>query len=54
MLGYTPDEYVGHNISDFHADADVVEDILKRLNCREILVDYQADCAPKTAQFGTW
>jgi hypothetical protein len=30
-LGYTEDEYVGHNITEFHADADVINDILERL-----------------------
>ena len=42
LLGYTRDEYLGHNVSEFHADPDVVEDILHRLKSRETLVDYQA------------
>ncbi len=28
LLGYTPDEYVGHRIAEFHADPEVIEDIL--------------------------
>jgi hypothetical protein len=31
MLGYSSDEYVGHNISEFHVDKHVIEDILARL-----------------------
>ena len=42
MLGYERDEYVGHSITQFHADSDVIEDILQRLARRETLVDYQA------------
>ncbi len=42
MLGYEPDEFIGHNISEFHADKDVIEDILARLSRDERLCDYQA------------
>ena len=28
LLGYAPDEYVGHSITEFHADADVIADML--------------------------
>ena len=31
LLGYTAEEYIGHHIAEFHADADVIEDILQRL-----------------------
>lgn len=31
LLGYTRDEYVGHNISEFHADRAVLADVLQRL-----------------------
>jgi PAS domain S-box-containing protein len=27
-LGYRADEYIGHNISEFHADGEVIADIL--------------------------
>jgi PAS domain S-box-containing protein len=30
-LGYSESEYVGHNITEFHADAAVINDILERL-----------------------
>src|SRR5258705_10923571 len=30
-LGYTEEEYVGHSITEFHADPDVIADILQRL-----------------------
>jgi PAS domain S-box-containing protein len=42
MLGYDREEYVGRDIAEFHADPEVVEDILRRLARRETLVDYPA------------
>ena len=42
LLGYTREEYVGHNIMEFHADSDVIDDILCRLTNKETLHDYEA------------
>ncbi|MEX0720762.1 MAG: PAS domain S-box protein [Balneolaceae bacterium] len=42
MLGYTRDEYIGHNITEFHADKDVIDDILHRLKKGEELYEYEA------------
>lgn len=42
MLGYDRDEYVGHNIAEFHVDKDVIEDILAQLNAGEVVRDYDA------------
>src|SRR5205823_4913452 len=42
LLGYAAAEYVGHNVAEFHADADVICDILRRLQSRETLLDYAA------------
>ncbi|MBA3239751.1 MAG: PAS domain S-box protein, partial [Acidobacteria bacterium] len=42
LLGYTRDEYVGRNITEFHADRDVIDDILRRLTNKETLHDYEA------------
>jgi PAS domain S-box-containing protein len=42
LLGYTPEEYVGHHIAEFHADADVAADVLRRLQAGEPLHDYEA------------
>ncbi|HEX5732493.1 MAG TPA: PAS domain S-box protein [Blastocatellia bacterium] len=42
MLGYARDEYIGHHIADFHADQDLIADILARLNRGEKLRDYEA------------
>jgi PAS domain S-box-containing protein len=42
MLGYTREEYVGHNIAEFHADQNVIEDILRRLRAGEVLDSYEA------------
>lgn len=41
-LGYATEEYVGHNITEFHADPDVIDDILARLSRGETLHDYEA------------
>ncbi|MBH8554182.1 GAF domain-containing protein [Nostocaceae cyanobacterium CENA357] len=42
LLGYTRSEYVGHSITEFHADPDVIKDILQRLSRNEILQNYEA------------
>ena len=42
MLGYRPEEYVGRPISEFHADADAIADILRRLAAGEELHSYEA------------
>lgn len=42
LLGYTAEEYVGRSIRDFHADADVIGDILCRLGAGERLDRYPA------------
>ena len=40
LLGYRREEYVGHNVTEFHAEPDVIEDILRRLAAGEVLHDY--------------
>ena len=42
LLGYTRSEYIGRNISEFHVDPEVIEDILCRLTNREALHSYEA------------
>lgn len=42
LLGYSREEYVGHSICDFHADEEVINDILRRLTAQETLNDYEA------------
>ena len=41
-LGYSADEYIGHNIAEFHADAEAIEDILRRLSSGQTLRDHEA------------
>jgi PAS domain S-box-containing protein len=41
MLGYERDEYIGHHISEFHADQQAIEDILQRLGRYEELHGYE-------------
>ncbi|MEA5504312.1 GAF domain-containing protein [Halotia wernerae UHCC 0503] len=42
LLGYTHSEYIGHSMTEFHADPDVINDILQRLSSNEILQNYEA------------
>src|ERR1700687_2303999 len=42
LLGYARDEYVGHHIRDFHADQEIIADILGRLQRHETLEHYEA------------
>jgi PAS domain S-box-containing protein len=42
MLGYAEEEYIGHAVAEFHADAAVIADILKRLGRGEALAEYPA------------
>jgi PAS domain S-box-containing protein len=42
MLGYSKDEFVNQHIGKFHADKDVIEDILGRLMNKETLINYPA------------
>lgn len=42
MLGYAPEEYIGRNIREFHADPATIEDILSRLSLREHLQHHRA------------
>ncbi|MEP0820932.1 MULTISPECIES: PAS domain-containing hybrid sensor histidine kinase/response regulator [Trichocoleus] len=41
-LGYSPEDYVGQHIAQFHADDDVINDILCRLTANETLHNYEA------------
>jgi PAS domain S-box-containing protein len=41
LLGYSADEYIGHHISEFHADAQRLDDILGRLSRGEELREYE-------------
>lgn len=42
MLGYTREEYLGHHIAEFHADAHVICDILEKLRAGEKLTEHPA------------
>ena len=42
LLGYSREEYIGHHIGEFHADAQVIDDMLTRLRAGELLRDYEA------------
>ncbi len=42
LLGYTREEYIGRSITEFHAESEVIDDILCRLTNNEILYSYPA------------
>src|ERR1051325_1370370 len=42
MLGYARDEHIGHSITEFHADPQVISDILARVGRGEELHGYEA------------
>ena len=42
MLGYSRDEYVGHHITEFHVDQEIIQDILARLSRGETIREYEA------------
>jgi PAS domain S-box-containing protein len=42
LLGYRPEEYIGHFVGDFHVDPDPVADILARLGRFETVANYPA------------
>lgn len=42
MLGYTREEYIGHHITEFHADAPVIKDFIDRLARGETVRDQEA------------
>jgi PAS domain S-box-containing protein len=42
LLGYEPHEYVGRPITEFHVDADVIEDMLTRLRRGETVYNHPA------------
>ncbi len=51
LLGYAAEEYIGHSLTEFHADADVVSDILARLKRGEKLHEYEARLKRKDGSF---
>jgi two-component system CheB/CheR fusion protein len=42
LLGYTREEYVGHNIAEFHVEPEVIQDIFARLSRNEPIHNCQA------------
>ncbi|HVQ39447.1 MAG TPA: PAS domain S-box protein, partial [Pyrinomonadaceae bacterium] len=53
MLGYSRDEYEGHDIREFHADRQVIDDILRRLHAGEVLQNCEARliCKDETLKY---
>jgi PAS domain S-box-containing protein len=47
LLGYSAEEYIEHNIREFHANAAVISDILQRLSVGETLRNYPAELIAK-------
>jgi len=42
MMGYSREEYLGRHIAEFHADDEVIRDILEKLSAGEKLAEYPA------------
>ena len=42
LLGYDREEYVGHHVSEFQLDGDVLDDLMRRLVANEPLKNYPA------------
>src|SRR4029079_15620630 len=42
MLGYSREEFVGRHIAEFHADSEVIADMLQRLQAGEEVKEYPA------------
>lgn len=42
MMGYPKEEYIGRHIANFHADAQTIDEMLKKLVNKEKLVNYPA------------
>src|SRR4028119_1264345 len=51
LLGYTREEYIGHHIAEFHADKDIIDDILVRLTGKQTLHNYEAQLRCKDGTF---
>ncbi len=41
MLGFAPQDYIGHHITEFHADAASMSEVLARLRAGELLHEYE-------------
>ena len=41
LLGYSQEEYIGHHISEFHVDTQVMNDVLRHVQTAEELRDYE-------------
>ena len=42
LLGYSAEEYIGHSITEFHADTEVIQDMLRLLTMGKTLKNYPA------------
>ena len=42
MLGYAPQDYIGHHITEFHADSGAMSEVLTRLRAGEVLHQYES------------
>ena len=49
-LGYTCEEYIGHNSAEFHADPDVLKNICNRLSRGETVYNYRARLRSRMAR----
>lgn len=53
MLGYDEEEYIGHHISEFHANKNKIEEILSKLNGNETLDQFESEMCCKDGTIKT-
>lgn len=53
LLGYRPEEYIGHHIAEFHVDKPVISDMLVRLRRGDTLHDIEARVRTKSGEIRT-
>jgi PAS domain S-box-containing protein len=42
LLGYSAEEFLGRHVAEFHADPDVIAELLRRLSTGEVVRDFEA------------
>lgn len=51
MLGYKAEEYIGHDIREFHSEKSVIEDMLTRLGSKEDILNHSSTLRCKNGSF---
>ncbi len=54
LLGYEKEEYIGHNIAEFHGDSELIEEVLQRLKRGETIARRPHNCIAKMVLFAMY